>query len=126
MILGANSHLLANDNFIVRQLVPEKPFAFTPFQMRTQWRFNEGYQGNGTVRGWREYDSIYHAVFACMRGSRGYPLGKAYQVAEDGLLLRQAIPSAEMWQVESTYGPRANFKISLRELPKYGQFRVRV
>ena len=48
LILGANSHLLANDNFIVRQLVPEKPFAFTPFQMRTQWRFNEGYQGNGT------------------------------------------------------------------------------
>ncbi|MFL2942316.1 MAG: DUF1592 domain-containing protein [Limisphaerales bacterium] len=126
LILGANSHLLANDNFIVRQLVPEKPFAFTRFQMRTQWRFNEGYQGNGTVRGWREYDSIYHAVFACMRGSRGYPLGKAYQVAEDGLLLRQAIPSAEMWQVESTYGPRANFKISLRELPKHGQFRVRV
>ena len=126
LILGANSHLLANDNFIVRQLLPEKPFAFTPFQMRTQWRFNEGYQGNGTVRGWREYDSIYHAVFACMRGSRGYPLGKAYQVTEDGLLLRQAIPSAEMWQVESTYGPRANFKISLRELPKHGQFRVRV
>ena len=128
LILGANSFLLANDNFIVRQLVPKKPFAFTPFKMRTHWRFNEGYKGNGTVRGWREYDSIYHAVFACMRGTPGYPSGKgkAYRVAPDGLLLRQAIPSAEVWQVASTYGPRANFKISLRELPHHGKFRVRV
>ena len=126
LILGANSALLANDNFIVTQLVPTKPFAFETFKMRTQWRFNEGYQGNGTVRGWREYDSIYHAVFACMRGTNGYPLGKAHHVAADGLLLRQAIPSAEVWQRGSTYGPFANFKISLRELPKRGKFRVRV
>ena len=61
-----------------------------------------------------------------MRGTRGYPLGHAHQVAANGLLLRQAIPSAEVWQVASTYGPRANFKISLRELPKHGKFRVRV
>ena len=126
LILGANSALLANNNFIVRQLVPKKSFAFEPFKMRTQWRFNEGYQGNGTVRGWREYDSIYHAVFACMRGTMGYPRGKAYRVVPDGLLLRASIPSAEQWQVESTYGPRANFKISLRELPQHGKFRVRV
>ena len=128
LILGANNALLANDNFIVRQLVPKKSFAFDPFKMRTKWRFNEGYRGNDTVRGWREYDSIYHAVFACMRGTPGYPSGKgkAYRVAPDGLLLRQAIPSAEVWQVASTYGPRANFKISLRELPKQGKFRVRV
>ena len=126
LILGALNHLLPNDSFVVSQPAPKKPFTYTPFKMRTKWRFNEGYQGNGTVRGWREYDSIYHAVFACMRGSNGYPRGKAYQVAKDGLLLRPAIPSAEMWQVESTYGPRANFKISLRELPKHGNFRVRV
>ena len=126
LILGAGSSLLPKENFLVRQPVPEKPFAFTPFKMRTQWRFNEGYQGNDTVRGWREYDSIYHSVFACMRGTPGYPLGTAYHVAADGLLLRPAIPSEEIFQVESTLGPRANFKMSLRELPKHGRFRVRV
>ena len=126
LILGANSSLLANENFVVRQLSPEKNFAFNPFKMRTQWEFNEGYRGNDTVRGWREYDSIYHAVFACMRGTPGYPLGKSFHVAADGLLLRAAIPSEEIWQVDSTYGPRANFKISLRELPKHGRFRVKI
>lgn len=126
LILGANSHLLQNQDFMVTQLTPRKPFAYEPFFMRTKYRFIEGYQGNDTVRGWREYDSIYHSVFACMRGNEGYPKGHAYQTIPEGLLLRPAIPSAELFGVESTYGPRANFKISLRELPDHGRFRVTV
>jgi hypothetical protein len=126
LILGAGSVLLSNDDFVVQQILPHKPFAFNSFKMRTKWRFNEGYRGNDTVRGWRDYDSIYHAVFACMRGTGGYPQGKAYNVVPEGLLLRSSIPSEEVWQVDSTYGPRANFKISLRELPKHGRFRVKV
>lgn len=126
LILGANSLLLENDDFVIEELVADKQFKFTPFRMQTNYRFNEGYQGNDTVRGWREYHSIYHAVFACMRGTTGYPKGLAYETIPSGLLLRPAIPSAELFQVESTYGPKANFKISLRELPQYGNFRVTV
>lgn len=126
LILGANSHLLANEDFVVTEPLPQKPFAFTPFRMETKFRFIEGYQGNSTVRGWREYDSIYHAVFACMRGNEGYPKGRPYQTVPGGLLLRPAIPSAELFGVESTYGPKSNFKVSLRELPQHGNFRVTV
>ncbi len=125
LILGANNHLLANEDFVVRELAPDNPF-FRPAPMETKFRFIEGYAGNDTVRGWREYDSIYHAVFACMRGSEGYPKGHAYNVVPQGLLLRPAIPSIEEFQVESTYGPKANFKISLRQLPEGGRFRVTV
>lgn len=126
LILGADSHLLNNADFIVTEPRPTRPFAYNPFVMRTKYRFIEGYQGNDTVRGWREYDSIYHAVYACMRGTGGYPRGKAYETIPQGLLLRPAIPSAEIFGVESTYGPRANFKIALRELPDHGRFRVTV
>ncbi|MEZ6114586.1 MAG: DUF1587 domain-containing protein [Pirellulaceae bacterium] len=126
LILGADSLLLNNNDFLVTQTTPNKPFEFTPFQMRTKYRFIEGYRGNDTVRGWREFDSIYHAVFACMRGAHGYPKGAAYSTIPEGLLLRPAIPSAELFGVESTYGPKANFKISLRELPNHGRFRVTV
>lgn len=126
LILGANSLLLENQDFMVTQLTPQKPFAFEPFFMRTNYRFIEGYQGNDTVRGWREYDSIYHSVFACMRGSRGYPKGTPYSAVPEGLLLRPAIPNDEIFDADGTYGPKANFKISLRELPDYGQFRVTV
>lgn len=126
LILGALSHLLENDDFLVTQLQPEKPFRYEPLRMRTHYRFIEGYQGNDTVRGWREFDSIYHAVFACMRGSDGYPKGRAYEMIPEGLLLRPAIPSAEVFNVDSTYGPHANFKISLRELSDHGNFRITV
>lgn len=126
LILGADNLLLENQDFVVTQLTPAKPFDYEPFLMRTKYEFIEGYQGNDTVRGWRKFDSIYHAVFACMRGNRGYPKGNAYQAVPQGLLLRPAIPSAEVFQVESTYGPKANFKLSLRELPDHGRFRVTV
>lgn len=126
LILGADSVLLNSADFIVRELNAEKPFPFQSFQMRTKYRFIEGYQGNDTVRGWRDYDSIYHSVFACMRGPQGYPKGKAFSTVPEGLLLRPAIPSTEIFGVDSTYGPRANFKIALRELPDYGRFRVTV
>ncbi len=126
LVLGANSLLLDNKDFVVTQPRPAKPFAFDPFAMRTKYRFIEGYQGNDTVRGWREYDSIYHAVFACMRGTNGYPKGSAYSTVPQGLLLRPAIPNDELFEAEGTYGPKANFKISVRELPDNGRFRVTV
>lgn len=126
MLLGADNMLLENPDFMVTQVTPVKPFAFEPMIMRTKWRFIEGYRGNDTVRGWRDFDSIYHAVFADMRGSRGYPKGNPYDIVPQGLLLRPAIPTDELFDGEGTYGPKANFKISVRELPDDGRFRVTV
>lgn len=126
LILGANSMLLEKEHYTVEQLEAEKPFPLEPFWMKTNYRFIEGYKGNGTVRGWREFNSIYHAVFACMRGGKGYPKGTPYAAVTDGLLLRPAIPADEIFQSDGTYGHKANFKISVRELPNYGRFRVTV
>ncbi len=126
LILGANSALLNNADFVVTEPKPTKPFDFQSFAMRTKYEFIEGYAGNDTVRGWRKYDSIYHSVFACVRGSPGYPKGEGHQVVPSGLLLRPAIPSPEIFGQSNTYGPMSNFKISLRELPDEGNFRVRV
>lgn len=126
LILGANSDLLNNADFIVTELQPAKPFVYQPFAMRRAYQFIEGYAGNDTVRGWRSFDSIYHAVFACVRGTSGYPKGEPHQTIPGGLLLRPAIPSAEIFGQSNTYGPMENFKISLRELPDRGKFRVTV
>ncbi|HYP05185.1 MAG TPA: DUF1592 domain-containing protein, partial [Bryobacteraceae bacterium] len=126
LILGAGSALLENSDVLVTQLTPAKNFPFTPFFMRTKYRFIEGYRGNDTIRGWRDYDSIYHAVFADLRGSPGYPKGLPWSTVREGLLLRPSIPTEEMFDQDGTYGPKANFKISLRELPESGPFRITV
>mgnify|MGYP003342838767 FL=1 len=76
LILGANNHLLGNGDFYVTEPELKKPFPFRAFSMQKKFRFIEGYQGNDTVRGWRDFDGMHHAVFACMRGNEGYPKGK--------------------------------------------------
>ena len=126
LVLGANSALLNNADFVVAELKPTKSFDYQPFAMKTKHEFIEGYVGNDTIRAWKKFDSIYHSVFACVRGTPGYPKGEAHQVVPSGLLLRPAIPSPEIFGQSNTYGPMANFKISLRELPEQGNFRVTV
>lgn len=126
LVLGALSMLLNNAEFMVTELQPAKPFDYQPFKMRTKYEFIEGYVGNDTIREWRKFDSIYHSVFACVRGTPGYPKGEAVQTVPNGLVLRPAIPSPEIFGQSNTYGPMANFKISLRELPDKGNFRVTV
>jgi hypothetical protein len=126
LVLGALSMLLNNADFVVTELNPKKPFDYQPFAMQTRHEFIEGYVGNDTIRAWKKFDSIYHSVFACVRGTPGYPKGEAHQAVPGGLLLRLAIPSPEIFGQSNTYGPMANFKISLRELPEQGNFRVTV
>lgn len=126
LILGAFNALLNNADFVVTELKPTKPFDYQPFAMHTKHEFIEGYVGNDTIRAWKKFDSIYHSVFACVRGTPGYPKGEAYQAIPSGLLLRPAIPSPEIFGQSNTYGPMANFKISLRELPEHGNFRITV
>ncbi|MDR3639622.1 MAG: DUF1592 domain-containing protein [Isosphaeraceae bacterium] len=126
LVLGALSVLLNNDDFRVTELTPKKPFAFQPFRMKTKFDFIEGYVGNDTIREWRKFDGIYHAVFACLRGMAGYPKGEAAQVVPEGLLLRPAIPGPVVQGIPHTYGPMANFKVAVRELPDRGIFRVTV
>lgn len=126
LVMGPNNALLENADFVVSQPRPAKPFDFEAVAMRTKYRFNEGYAGNATVRGWRDYDSIYHSVFACVRGTPGYPKGRAWETTTDGLLVRPAIPQRELFGVDSTYGHQANFKLAMRELPPNGNFRITV
>ncbi|MBS0205460.1 MAG: DUF1592 domain-containing protein [Planctomycetes bacterium] len=126
LILGANNALLNNEDFIVTELKPNKPFEYQPFAMQTAFNFIEGYVGNDTIREWRKFDSINHSVFACVRGTPGYPKGEPNEVIPAGLALRPAIPSPEIFGQSNTYGPMANFKISLRELPEHGDFRITV
>jgi hypothetical protein len=126
LVLGDGSALLENKDVLVTEPPLTKPFAFDRHVMRTKYRYIEGYQGNDTVRGWRDFDSIYHSVYADQRGSKGYPKGEAISLVPEGMLLRPAIPNDEMFGTDGTYGPKANFKISTRELPDEGRFRITV
>ncbi|PHR95838.1 MAG: hypothetical protein COA78_29500 [Blastopirellula sp.] len=127
LILGAGSRLIPVKNFTIEELTPEKDFPFTSHRFQKKFSYIEGYIGNGTIRKQKEFIGVYHNVFACLRGQGGYTGGlQAETVIADGLLLRPSIPNTEIFMMGSTYGPSPNFKISLRELPVHGKFRVKV
>ena len=133
LILGHISQLVPAADVLVTEPAFEKPFPFEPLPMQRHFRFIEGYQGNDTVRGWREFDGIHHAVFACLRGSDGDdakrvvdPRGRNAEVVREGILLRPSIPGARFLGEGSKYGPLPNLKVAVRELPKRGRFRVTV
>ncbi|MGY8768280.1 MAG: DUF1592 domain-containing protein, partial [Pirellulales bacterium] len=127
LILGAGSRLISVNNFTVEELNPQKSFPFSSHQFQQKFFFDSGYIGNGTIRKGKEFNGIYHNVFACLRGQGGYPNGlKAETVIPEGLLLRPSIPNTGIFKMGSTYGPSPNFKISVRELPVNGKFRIKV
>ncbi len=106
---------------------PTSPSPSNRSTMRTKYRFIEGYQGNDTVRGWRDYDSIYHAVFADMRGTAATPKGTAYSTGARRAVAAAGDPQrgrSSAWRAPTGRAP--NFKIALRELPSQAAFRVTV
>jgi hypothetical protein len=120
-------NLLPKENFLIRQVVPDKPFPFEPFAMRTKFRFFEGYAGNGTVRAWRNFEGIYHNVFAALNGkfTGGLNYGRSYVFVPEGLLLRPRSPETENGNPPAQ-GPSPTFAMPLRELPRSGLFQLTV
>ena len=119
--------LLSKTDFQVRQVLPDKPFSFEPVAMQTKFRFIEGYKGNATVRGWKEFKGLYHSVFAAIIGkyTGGYNYGRSSVFVPEGLLLRPRSPETERG-VPPVRGPSPTFSMPVRELPQSGLLQVTV
>ena len=120
-------NLLPKADFLIRQVVPDKPFPFEPFAMRTKFRFFEGYAGNGTVRAWKNFEGIYHNVFAALNGkfTGGLNYGRSHVFVPEGLLLRPRSPETQNGKPPQQ-GPSPSFSMPLRELPRSGMFQLTV
>lgn len=120
--------LLSKNDYIVREVVPEKPFPSEPLAMRKHYRFNEGYRGNATVRGWKDFDGLYHSVFAAIIGKYtpgSYNYGRSAHFVPEGLLLRPRTPETVNGMVEAR-GPAPTLSMPIRELPSSGMLQVTV
>ena len=120
--------LLAKKDLVVREVLPEKPFDFEPHAMQRRFRFVEGYKGNATVRGWKEFHGLYHSVFAAIIGKHtrgGINYGRSYVLVPEGLLLRPRTPETENGS-RAVRGPAPTLSMPMRELPDSGVLQVTV
>lgn len=120
VILGSKSELVEQSDFLVTQLSPNKGFAYTPFRMQEKYNFDDGYKGNGRIDVLKEFDHLAHSFFLGHRtlsvnGEEGKP--DHWSITNDGIALRGNLES----NLKTSH-----FKISLRELPEQGRFRVKV
>ncbi|WP_185962534.1 DUF1592 domain-containing protein [Thalassomonas sp. M1454] len=121
VILGSQSELVEQADFVVEQLNPNKNFPYTPFRMQEKYLFDDGYKGNGRVAVLKEFDHLAHSFFLSNRKLRlsgpNFSKPDHWRIINDGIALRG---STELSQTNS------HFKIALRELPEQGRFRVKV
>ncbi len=119
--------LMTKTEFRVREVPADKPFPFEPLAMQTKFRFIEGYAGNATVREWKEFEGLYHSVFAAMIGkyTGGYNYGRSAHMVPEGLLMRPRSPETKNGKTE-VRGPAPTFSMPMRELPRSGMLQVTV
>ena len=105
--------VLPRADYLVREVLPDKPFAFEPLAMQTKYRFIEGYRGNATVREWKDFEGLHHAVFAAIIGRHtgGYNYGRSSHFAPEGLLLRPRSP-----ETDTKRGPAPTFSMPMLSL----------
>lgn len=115
--------VLPQQDYLVREIVPDKPFPFEPLEMQKKFRFVEGYRGNATVRDWRDFKGLHHSVFAAIIGRHtgGYNYGRSWHFVPEGLLLRPRTP-----ETDTKRGPAPTFSMPMRELPISGMLQVTV
>ncbi|NQZ58057.1 MAG: DUF1592 domain-containing protein [Lentisphaeraceae bacterium] len=120
LILGEANHLIPVKDFTIDELSPKKPFVYLPQPFQKKLTF-VSYPGG--VRRENTVNSIYHSVFACLRGKKGYLNDlDAEAMIPSGLLLRPSM----LHLGTTTFGPTPNFKVALRQLPSHGNFRIKV
>ena len=115
--------VLPRSDYWVREVLPDKPFPFEALAMQRKFRFVEGYRGNATVRGWKDFEGLHHSVFAAIIGKHtgGYNYGRSAMFVPEGLLLRPRSPDTD-----TVRGPAPTFSMPMRELPRSGVLQVTV
>ncbi|MFP6738840.1 MAG: DUF1592 domain-containing protein, partial [Planctomycetota bacterium] len=76
---------------------------------------------------WRDFEGIYHNVFAALNGkfTGGLNYGRSHVFVPEGLLLRPRSPETQNGKPPQQ-GPSPSFSMPLRELPSSGMFQLTV
>ena len=103
------------EHYRYQELPLEKPFEHSLYKRRTNYIFDEGWNGNGKVPGPKEFHHIFHSVMVDLRGA-----GKRFELLDSGYKLEPV----QRYVPGSKTAP--TLKVIIREYPLEGNFAIRV
>ena len=116
--MGPGGRLIPTTHYKITAPLPERNYAFKHMKLRDEFVYNEGYKGNGTVKGDKTFKGLHYAVYPELLPSHQ---GKA---VTEGIILspRGDIPIGR----GGAKGPSNHFRLVLRDYPQEGPVTIRV
>ena len=119
--------LLSVKDYFIYETIPRKDFSFNSLKLTKTYDFQEGYNGNATVREWKNFQGLHHSIFVGMIGrfTGGYNYGRSSIILTEGIAIRPRSPESKGGKKEPR-GPSPTLSILTRELPKKGLLKISV
>ena len=117
--------LFNKKDYFISEIKPIKNFKYTTIDLKKTYDFQEGYNGNATVRKWKKFKGLHHSIFVGMIGrfTGGYNYGRSSILLDEGIALRPRSPESRGGKKEPK-GPSPTLSILTRELPKEGILKI--
>ena len=117
LIMGPGSKVIPGNHYSVSAPEPVRPYEYIHRRVKDSYVFNEGYAGNGTVRGEKVFKGLHHAV---------YPELERYndKIIPEGMLLESR--GDLLFGIPGQQGPSGHMKLVVRDFPQSGPVTIRV
>ncbi|WDE97902.1 DUF1592 domain-containing protein [Lentisphaera profundi] len=117
LTMGPGAQLIPTHEYKVSEPTPIHKYPFIHRKLKTDYVFSEGYKGNSTVKGDKEFKGLFHAVYPEMRSNKG-------KVIKEGVTLS---PRGDLnFGKAGGNGPSGQMKLVLRDYPRSGPITIRV
>ena len=116
--MGPGGRLIPTTAYKISAPIPERNYPYTHIRLREEFVYNEGYKGNGTIKGDKTFKGLHYAVYPELIPSH------KDKIVKEGLVLspRGDIPIGR----GGAKGPSNHMRLVLRDFPQEGPVTIKV
>ena len=117
LTMGPGGRLIPTNHYKITAPTPERNYDYTHIKLRDEFVYNEGYKGNSTVKGDKNFKGYHHAVYPELANFQG-------KIVPQGMMLK---PRGDLnFGKAGGNGPSEHMKLVLRDFPREGSVTIRV
>ncbi|MCM8531792.1 MAG: DUF1592 domain-containing protein, partial [Lentisphaeraceae bacterium] len=115
--MGPGSRVIPTEHYKITAPIPVRSYGFTHRKLKDKFVFNEGYIGNGTIKGRKEFLGYHHAVYPEIDNFKG-------KIIPEGIIIS---PRGDLQLGKAGQrGPSSHMKLVVRDFPRSGPVTIRI